>query len=158
MQTLLFPGSFDPPTRGHLNLLERALRLCERCIVAVAVNTSKTPLFRAEERVALWRTILANTPNVEICQFTGLIAQFAKARGATAIVRGIRSAGDYEYEARMAQTNARLYTEIETIFLYTAPEYAHLSSSLIKDVVRFGGDASAMVHPAVEAQMRAKLS
>ncbi|MBI2343913.1 MAG: pantetheine-phosphate adenylyltransferase [Deltaproteobacteria bacterium] len=157
MRAAICPGSFDPPTNGHLNIIERGIRIFDRLIVAVAVNMSKEPIFSAEERAAMLREIFANHPKIEIDFFDGLLAEYARKRKIHRILRGIRTMSDYEYEFQMALANKTLYPELEIIFLMTEGRYTHLSSSIIKDVVRHGGRAAEMIHPLVEQQLRAKL-
>lgn len=144
----LVPGSFDPVTLGHLDIIERAARHFDTLIVAVIRNPQKTgSLFTLEERQELLAECLAHVPNIRIEFFKGLLVEFAKEHGAQAIVKGLRAVSDYEYEMQMAQMNQRL-SGIDTFFVSTSPQYSFLSSSLVKEVARFGGDVSSMV-PAV---------
>lgn len=151
------PGSFDPPTNGHLNIIERGLRLFDRIIVAIAVNSSKTPLLTAKERTAMLHEIFAQEPRIEIDAFEGLLVDYAKRRAVGTILRGIRTMSDYEYEFQMALANKAMHPQLETVFMMTEGHYTHLSSSIIKDVIRFGGNTGAMIHPVVEARLRKKL-
>jgi pantetheine-phosphate adenylyltransferase len=151
----VYPGSFDPITRGHQDLIRRARSFADRVIVAVAVNVAKQPLFTLEERVALIRQAV-DDPSVEVCSFDGLLAEFARAAGATVIVRGLRAASDFEYEFQMALMNRNLAPGIETVFLVPAFDLTYLSSSLVREVARFGGDVSQLVHPAVQKALRKK--
>jgi pantetheine-phosphate adenylyltransferase len=145
----VYPGSFDPLTRGHEDLVRRSLSLADRLIVAVAVNASKQPLFSVEERLQLLREALGNEPRISLQSFDGLLAEFAKGVGATIIVRGLRAVSDFEYEFQMALMNRQLHPSLETVFLVPAVDLTYLSSSLVREVARFGGDVSPMVHPAV---------
>jgi pantetheine-phosphate adenylyltransferase len=145
----VYPGSFDPLTRGHEDLVRRSLSLADRLIVAVAVNVGKQPLFSVEERLQLLRDALGNEPRISLQSFDGLLAEFAKGVGATIIVRGLRAVSDFEYEFQMALMNRQLHPSLETVFLVPAVDLTYLSSSLVREVARFGGDVSPMVHPAV---------
>jgi pantetheine-phosphate adenylyltransferase len=145
----VYPGSFDPVTRGHEDLVRRSLSLADRLIVAVAVNVGKQPLFSVEERLQLLRDALGNEPRISLQSFDGLLAEFAKGVGATIIVRGLRAVSDFEYEFQMALMNRQLHPSLETVFLVPAVDLTYLSSSLVREVARFGGDVSPMVHPAV---------
>ncbi|HEX6104185.1 MAG TPA: pantetheine-phosphate adenylyltransferase [Gemmatimonadales bacterium] len=148
-RTAVYPGSFDPPTRGHEDLVRRSLALADRVIVAVAVNAAKQPLFSMEERLDMLREAVGGDPRVSFESFEGLLAEFAKRRGATTIVRGLRAVSDFEYEFQMALMNRRLHPSLETVFLVPAVDLTYLSSSLVREVARFGGDVSGLVHPAV---------
>jgi pantetheine-phosphate adenylyltransferase len=152
----VYPGSFDPVTRGHEDLIRRALRFADRLIVAVAVNPGKQPLFTLDERVALIRRVV-DDPAVEVRSFDGLLAEFARVAGATLIVRGLRAISDFEYEFQMALMNRNLAPGIETVFLVPAFDLTYLSSSLVREVARFGGDVSSLVHPAVQQALKRKL-
>ena len=144
----VYPGSFDPITRGHEDLIRRALTFADRVIVAVAVNVAKQPLFTLEQRVALIRQA-ASDPRVEVRSFDGLLADFVRAARATLIVRGLRAVSDFEYEFQMALMNRNLAPGVETVFLVPAFDLTYLSSSLVREVARFGGDVSGLVHPMV---------
>ena len=152
----VYTGTFDPPTLGHLDIIRRALGLAERLVLGVANNSSKTPLFTIEERVALLRQETEGLGAVEVREFSGLAVDFARAVGARFIVRGLRSGSDLDYERPMAAMNATMAPQIETIFLAAAPAFAHIASSLVKDVARGGGDVDLFVPPAVAAQIRAR--
>ncbi|HZH79878.1 MAG TPA: pantetheine-phosphate adenylyltransferase [Gemmatimonadales bacterium] len=152
----VYPGSFDPVTRGHEDLIRRALRFADRLIVAVAVNPAKQPLFTLDERVALIRRVV-DDPAIEVRSFDGLLAEFARVAGATLIVRGLRAISDFEYEFQMALMNRNLAPGIETVFLVPAFDLTYLSSSLVREVARFGGDVSSLVHPAVQQALKKKL-
>ncbi len=152
----VYPGSFDPPTLGHLDVIERAARLFDELIVAVAVNTDKKPLFSLQERVEMLQECCAHLPNVRVTQLEGLLARFAQQMGACAIVRGLRAVSDFEYEFQMASMNRQLAPEVDTCFLMTHQHYAFLSSSIVKEVARLGGDVSPFVPPNVQRRLRQK--
>ena len=149
----VYPGSFDPPTRGHEDLIRRSSSLAERLIVAVAMNVGKQPLFTVEERLEMLRAAAGEDPRVSFQSFDGLLAEFAKKVGATIIVRGLRAMSDFEYEFQMALMNRQLHPSLETVFLVPAVDLTYLSSSLVREVARFGGDVRPMVHPAVAAAL-----
>ncbi len=151
----VYPGSFDPITKGHEDLIHRSLGFVDRLIVAVAVNVTKQPLFSFEERVALIRECVPDK-RVEVQSFDGLLVDFAKKVDATVIVRGLRAVSDFEYEFQMALMNRNLGPHIETVFLVPAFDLTYLSSSLVREVARFGGDVSALVHPAVQQALKRK--
>ncbi len=151
----VYPGSFDPITRGHEDLIRRALTFADQVIVAVAVNLAKQPLFTLEERVALIGQAVAD-PKVEVRAFEGLLAEFARRVRAAVIVRGLRAVSDFEYEFQMALMNRNLAPGIETVFLVPAFDLTYLSSSLVREVARFGGDVSQLVHPAVRQALETK--
>lgn len=158
MVTAVYPGSFDPVTRGHLDLVERSLHLFDSITVAVAENSSKTPVFSLEERQEILREVLPQTPRVQVAAFRGLVVDFCRAHGFSAILRGLRTVADFEYEFQMALTNRHLNPEVETIFVMPSEQYSYVSSSLIKDVVRHGGDVSKFLPPAVETRLRQRLA
>jgi pantetheine-phosphate adenylyltransferase len=145
----VYPGSFDPPTKGHEDLVRRSLALADRVIVAVAVNVAKQPLFTVEERLDMLREAVGGDPRISFESFQGLLAEFAKRAGATTIVRGLRAVSDFEYEFQMALMNRQLHPSLETVFLVPAVDLTYLSSSLVREVARFGGDVKPMVHPVV---------
>ncbi len=158
MATLaVYPGTFDPFTNGHADLVRRAARLFDRVIVAVAADPPKTPHFSLEERVRLAEAGLDGLPNVSVEGFRGLLVEYARGRGARAIVRGLRAVSDFEFEFQMAAMNRALAPELESIFLTPAEEYAFISSSLVREVASLGGDVSRFVTPAVEAALRARM-
>jgi pantetheine-phosphate adenylyltransferase len=154
----IYPGSFDPPTRGHEDLIRRSLLLADRLIVAVAVNAAKQPLFTPDERLAMLRTTTGGDPRIEYVAFEGLLAEFAQRVGASVVVRGLRAVSDFEYEFQMALMNRQLHPSLETVFLVPALDLTYLSSSLVREVARFGGDVSALVHPAVAKALRARFA
>jgi len=149
----IYPGSFDPLTNGHLDLIARSSRLVGRLIVSVLNNEAKQPLFSVQERMAMLREATTNLPNIEVESFDGLLVDYATARGATLIVRGIRAVSDYEYELQMALMNRRLRPEIETMFLLSGEAYSFISSRLVKEVVRLGGDVTGLVPALVESRL-----
>ena len=151
----VYPGSFDPITRGHEDLIRRAFTFADRVVVAVAVNAAKQPLFTLAERVALIQQAVA-TPHVDVRSFEGLLAEFARSVGASVIVRGLRAVSDFEYEFQMALMNRNLAPGIETVFLVPAFDLTYLSSSLVREVARFGGDVSQLVHPVVQRALKKK--
>jgi pantetheine-phosphate adenylyltransferase len=151
----VYPGSFDPITKGHEDLIHRSLGFVDHLVVAVAVNVAKQPLFSFEERVALIRECVPDK-RVEVQSFDGLLVDFAKQVSATVIVRGLRAVSDFEYEFQMALMNRNLGPHIETVFLVPAFDLTYLSSSLVREVARFGGDVSALVSPAVQKALKRK--
>ncbi len=155
--TVICPGTFDPPTNGHINIVERALKIFDHVIVAIAVQSTKTPYFTAAERVAMLKTIFANHPNVEIDAFDGLMVEYARRRKVHKILRGIRNVSDYEFENQMMLANRALTPNIDTIFMMTEGKYSHISSTIIREIVRLGGKVTDMVHPVVEGQLKKKL-
>jgi pantetheine-phosphate adenylyltransferase len=152
----VYPGSFDPPTKGHEDLIRRSLALADQVVVAVAVNVSKEPLFPVEDRLAMLRSAVGDDPRVAFRSFTGLLADFARRAGASMVVRGLRAVSDFEYEFQMALMNRRLQPALETVFLVPALDLTYLSSSLVREVARFGGDVSGLVHPVVAAALAAR--
>ncbi|HEX3926656.1 MAG TPA: pantetheine-phosphate adenylyltransferase [Gemmatimonadales bacterium] len=154
----IYPGSFDPPTRGHEDLIRRALDLADRLIVGVAVNPGKQPLFTVEERLDLLQRITDPDPRLELVSFSGLLADFARDRGATMVIRGLRAVSDFEYEFQMALMNRRLNHDLETAFLVPALDLTYLSSSLVREVARFGGKLDGLVHPAVQDALRRRFA
>jgi pantetheine-phosphate adenylyltransferase len=153
----LYPGTFDPPTNGHLDLIERGAKLFDHLIVAVLNNPGKDPLFTVEERVEMLRESTAALKNVSVATFDGLMVEFARKQGASAVLRGIRAISDYEYEFQMALMNRRLAPEIETVFLQPAGRYSFVSSRMLKEVFSFGGDVSGLVPPNVLKRLRDRI-
>jgi len=151
------PGSFDPITNGHLNIIDRGLRIFDRLIVAIAINTSKKPIFSPEERLEMLREIFKDSKQIEVDSFHGLLVEYAKKRGVKTILRGIRNMSDYEYESQLVLANKTLEPSLEFIYMMTEGQYAHLSSSIIKEVITFGGSGHGMIHPIVEKKLREKL-
>jgi len=157
MQRVVCPGSFDPVTNGHLDIVSRAATLHDEVIVAVLINITKKSLFTVDERVDMLREVTKGYGNVRVDRFHGLLVDFCAANGITAVVKGLRAVSDFEYEMQMAQMNYRL-AKIETLFMTTNPLYSFLSSSLIKDVARYGGDVSGLVPDQVLDRLRARLA
>ena len=154
----IYPGSFDPITSGHLDVIERGSRLFDRLIVAILLNDEKDPLFSVEERMEMLREVLSAFPNVEVDHFEGLLVDYASARGATVLLRGIRAISDYEKELQMALMNRRLRPEIETLFLMAGEAHSFISSRLVKEVIGLGGNIKGLVPPAVEARLLKRFS
>jgi len=154
----IYPGSFDPPTLGHLDVIERASRLFDEIIVAVGVNSSKHPLLTAEQRQNALQQSVKHLANVKVDSFKGLLIEFVKAKGARAIVRGLRATADFEYEFQMAMVNRRLDSEIETVFLMTKWEHSYLSSSIVREVALLGGDYEGLVPRPVADMMKSALA
>ena len=155
--TAIYPGSFDPITNGHLDLVQRGARMFDTLIVAILRNDSKLPLFSVEERMDMLREVVRPYPNVRVDSFDGLLVDYAAARAATVLLRGIRAISDYEYELQMALMNRRLRPEIETVFMMSNEAYSFISSRLVKEVYRLGGNISGLVPPSVEARMRGRI-
>jgi pantetheine-phosphate adenylyltransferase len=153
----IYPGSFDPITNGHLDLIERASRLVDRLIVSLLRNERKQPLFSVQERLEMLREVTAGHENVEVDFFEGLLVDHAASRNAGLIIRGIRAIPDYEYEWQMALMNRRLKPEIETMFLMAGEAHSYVSSHLVKEVIRLGGDISDLVPPAVERRLKDRI-
>lgn len=141
----IYPGSFDPCTNGHLDIIERSSKIFEKVIVAVLVNSSKTPTFTVEERMDLLKTATKHILNVEVMTFNGLLAQFAEQQKAKVIIKGLRAVSDFEYEFQMSLTNNKLNPNVETLFMTTKSENMYLSSSIVREVARYGGNISGMV-------------
>ena len=157
MTTAVYPGSFDPVTNGHLDVITRGAKLFDRVIVGVLHNSAKSPLFSVEERVKILKEATADLENVEIVSFSGLSVEFARECNAKVIIRGLRAITDFEYELQMAQTNRVLAPDIDTMFLTTSLEYAYLSSTTVKEVATFGGDISKFVPEFVRKEVYGKL-
>lgn len=153
-KTVIYPGTFDPLTNGHADLVERAARLFDHVVVAVAAHTSKKTLFSLDERVGLANTVLGAFPNVEVVGFQGLLADFARQRKASALLRGLRAVSDFEYEFQLANMNRRLAPEIESLFLTPSEHLSFISSTLVREIALLGGDVSAFVHPVVAAALK----
>ena len=153
MFVAVYPGSFDPITNGHLDVIERGRKLFDRLIVAILRNPQKVPLFSIEEREAMIREVIKDFPNVEVAVFDGLLVKFAREQGCRVIVRGLRAISDYEYETQIALVNRKMAPEIETIFLPTSAEYSYLNSTVVKELARFGGCVGELVPPVVEKKL-----
>jgi pantetheine-phosphate adenylyltransferase len=154
--TALCPGTFDPVTNGHLDIIGRASRRFDQLVVAVLDNASKAPLFGVEDRVAMLKAVTADLDGVEVASFSGLLVDFAASRGIGVVVKGLRAVSDFDYELQMAQMNHRL-KGVETFFMSTDPNWSYLSSSLLREVARFGGDVSSLVPEVVAERLREKL-
>ena len=150
----LYPGSFDPPTRGHEDLIRRSLLLADRVIVAVAVNAAKQPLFTPEERLEMLQLTVGSDSRISFESFEGLVAEYARKVGAGILVRGLRAVGDFEYEFQMALMNRQLNPGLETVFMVPAQGLSYISSSLVREVARYGGDVGALVHPGVSDALK----
>ncbi|HNY39862.1 MAG TPA: pantetheine-phosphate adenylyltransferase [Bryobacteraceae bacterium] len=153
----VYPGSFDPLTNGHLDLVQRCAPLVDKLVVSVLANDTKSPLFSLEERVGMLRGVLQVFPNVEVDSFDGLLIDYARRKGARLLLRGIRAISDYEYELQMALMNRRLAPEIETMFMMAGEAHSFISSRLVKEVIRLGGNISGLVPPLVEEMLRRRL-
>ncbi len=158
MTKAVYPGSFDPITHGHCDLVERAARQFDQVVVAIAHNINKQTMFTVDERVELAEKVLAHLPNVTVIPVTGLIVDFTEQQGATAILRGLRAVSDFEFEFQLASMNRNLKPDIETLFMTPAEQYAYISSSLVKEVARFNGDVSMFLHPLVLERVKQKLA
>ncbi len=154
----IYPGSFDPVTNGHLDLIERGTKIFERLIVGVLRNTEKQPLFEVSERIEMLREVTRAFPSVEVDVFDGLLVDYARRRGAGVILRGIRAVSDYEYELQMALMNRKLEPQLETVFMMPALSYSYLSARLVREIAQFGGPLKGMVPEAVEQRLRAKVT
>ena len=153
----IYPGSFDPITNGHLDLIQRGAKMFDRLIVSILRNDAKQPLFSVEERMEMLREVLHVYPNVAVESFDGLLVDYASARGATVLLRGIRAISDYEYELQMALMNRRLEPRIETVFMMPAETYSYVSSRLVKEVFQLNGAVTGLVPPFVEQRMKEKM-
>lgn len=158
MRVAIYPGSFDPFTNGHLDILQRAAGLFDHVIVGVLVNPAKKCLFTPEERVELISDVVKKYENVRVIHFNGLLVDFCRSAGACAIIRGLRAVSDYEYEMQMFAINNKLASDLETVFLMSAPKYLFLSSSIAKEVAQYGGDVSEMVPEKVAFEMKKKFN
>ena len=154
----IYPGSFDPVTNGHLDLIERGTKIFDRLVVAVLRNSEKDPLFTTTERVEMLREVTKQWDNVEVDVFEGLLVQYARQRKAQVILRGIRAISDYEYELQMALMNRKLEPRLETVFMLPGETYSYLSSKLVREIAQLGGPLQGLVPPVVEERLRAKIS
>jgi pantetheine-phosphate adenylyltransferase len=157
-QKALYPGTFDPPTNGHVDLIQRGSKLFDHLTVAVLNNPGKDPLFTVVERVEMLKEVTAAIGNVSVATFDGLMVEFARQQGASAVLRGIRAISDYEHEFQMALMNRRLAPEVETVFLQPAGRYSFVSSRMVKEVFSFGGDVSGLVPPNVLKRLRVRIN
>lgn len=158
MRTVVYPGTFDPITNGHIDLVERACKMFDHVVVSIAKSEKKKPLFSLDERIALAKEALAHLGNIEVVGFDYLLVNFARDRKATAILRGLRAVSDFEYEFQLANMNRALNQQAETIFLTPAEKLSYISSSLVREIASLGGDISPFVHPAVALALREKFS
>ena len=158
MRTALYPGTFDPVTKGHLDIMERALRIFDSLIVAVAVNPYKNPLFTVEERVMMIQEETESWEHIRIESFDGLLIDYARNKGAQSIIRGLRAVSDFEYEFQMALTNRSLNSNIETVFLMPSEQYTYLDSTIVKEIAHLGGNVSQFVPKGVEKRLKEKLA
>jgi len=156
--TAIYPGTFDPITNGHADIVVRATRLFDQVIVAVAESTSKQTTFSIDERVAMVRTVLDGVDSVEVCSFSGLVTAFARERNAQVMIRGLRAVSDFEYEFQMAGMNRQLYDKVETVFLTPAEHLGYISSSLVREIASLGGDVTKFVHQDVMQALKKRLS
>jgi pantetheine-phosphate adenylyltransferase len=158
MRHVIYPGTFDPITNGHLDIIERATMLFDRVTIAVTTNPAKNPLFSVAERVAMIRQVTSKFSNVQVDSFSGLLVDYVAKLGACAIVRGLRAITDFEYEFQMALVNRKLSDGIVTVFLMPHEKYTYLNSTIVKEVAKFGGDVSRFVPPEVKAQLKKKFA
>lgn len=157
MRIAVYPGSFDPITNGHLDIINRAAKLYDKVIVGVLNNSSKNPMFSASERKAMIDEVIKDIPNVSCDTFSGLLVDFAKKNGATVIIKGLRTVADFEYEFQMALLNKALNPEYETMFMMTDSKYSYISSSMVKDVAKYNGELNGLVPPSVILEIKEKL-
>jgi pantetheine-phosphate adenylyltransferase len=158
MLTVVYPGTFDPFTRGHEDLVRRAAKLFGRVVVGVADSAAKQPFFTTDERVQMTREVVTSYANVEVMAFSGLLMDFVHEREARVILRGLRAVSDFEYEFQMAGMNRNLFPEVETLFLTPSEQYMFVSATIVREIAKFGGDVSSYVHPAVLARLTAKVA
>ena len=154
MQVAVYPGSFDPCTNGHLDIINRASQLFEKVVVAVLINAKKHPVFTLEERVEMLKKVTGHNPNVEIVSFSGLLAEFMKENSYSVIIKGLRAVSDFEYDFQLALTNRVLYDKIETVFIPCSSEFMFLSSSVVKEVAKYNGDLDALVPTELVPQIK----
>jgi pantetheine-phosphate adenylyltransferase len=154
----IYPGSFDPVTFGHLNLVERGLTVFDRLVVAVAQNVRKQPLFSPAQRMQMLRDAIGDTDRIEIDTFSGLLVDYAKQRGATVILRGLRAVSDFEFEFQLAHMNRRLYEELETVFMMTGEDHFYVSSAMVREIASFGGNVTGLVPESVERELADRFS
>lgn len=158
MKTIIYPGTFDPITHGHSNLIERASRLFDKVVISIASSKKKQPLFNFDERVELCRQATSHLNNIEVVGFNGLIVDLAQQQSACAVLRGVRSMTDFDYELQMASMNQSMSEAFETVFLTPANQYSFISSTLVREIASMGGDVSKFAHPAVTAALSQKFS
>ena len=155
--TAIYPGTFDPITNGHTDLIQRASRLFDHVVVAIAAGSTKEPVFTLEERVALAQEVLSDCANIEVCGFNTLLVDFVQQKQARVIIRGLRAVSDFEYEFQLASMNRKLAPEVETVFLTPAEQFSFISSSLVREIASLGGDVSSFVHPNVVAALNNRI-
>ena len=158
MLKIVYPGTFDPFTRGHEDLVRRASRLFDHVVVGVADSLAKGPMFSTAERVEMAREVVSSLPNVEVLPFSTLLMNFVHAQGARVILRGLRAVSDFEYEFQMAGMNRNLHPEVETLFLTPSEQFMFVSATIVREIARFGGDVSSFVHPLVHSRLTAKVA
>jgi pantetheine-phosphate adenylyltransferase len=158
MRTAIYAGSFDPLTQGHEDLVRRSLGFVDRVVIAVTTNASKQPLFSVDERVAMIRSVMADEPRADVRPFGGLLVDFARSIGATLLIRGLRAVSDFEYEYQMALMNRHLYADLETVFMVPSLDTTYISSSLVREVARYGGNLDGLVSPTVAEALRLKVA
>ena len=158
MLTVVYPGTFDPFTRGHEDLARRAARLFQRVVIGVADSSAKRPFFDAAERVAMAKEVLAPLPNVTVASFSTLLMDFVHAQGARVVLRGLRAVSDFEYEFQMAGMNRNLHPDVETLFLTPSEQFMFISATIVREIARFGGDVSQFVHPSVKARLARRVA
>ncbi len=158
MNRAVYPGTFDPITRGHEDLVRRATRVFDEVIVAIAVSSSKKPFFTLEERVAMAKQVLSDCGNVKVMSFSGLLMDFLRQQNARIIVRGLRAASDFEYEFQMAGMNRGMYPDVETLFMTPSEQYMFISATIVREIATLGGNVDAFVHPLVTKKLREKLN
>ena len=158
MTTVIYPGTFDPITKGHTDLVQRATKLFDRVIVAIAANPSKIPVFSLQQRLEMAQTALTDVHNVSVCKLDGLLVKFAQSHNAKAIIRGLRAVSDFDYEFQLAGMNRKLAPDIETLFVTPAEKYAYISSSLVREIAALGGDVAEFVPPNVKAELLRRIS
>ena len=156
MSIAVYPGSFDPVTYGHIDIIERSAKVFDKLIIAVLVNSAKKPMFTIEEKVDMIRKVTSHLDNVEVMSFSGLLVDFAKQHNASVSVRGLRAVTDFEYEIQIAQTNAKLNKDLDTMFFTTSIEYSYVSSTIVKEIASYHGDVSEMVPPYVQECLEKK--
>lgn len=154
--TVIYPGTFDPITKGHMDIIERAARIFPRVIVAIAANPGKSPMFSANERVDFAKQVLQNISNLEICSFDGLLVDFAKQKNTRLILRGLRAVSDFEYEFQLASMNRHLLPDLETLFLTPSEQYSFISANLVREIASLGGDVNEFVHPIVAKALKSR--
>ena len=156
MDKAIYPGTFDPFTRGHEDIVRRASRLFDQVVVAVAASSGKKPLFTLNERVEMSKQVLTDCPNVKVMAFSGLLMEFLQEQGARVILRGLRAVSDFEYEFQMAGMNRSMYPDVETMFMTPSEQYMFVSATIVREIALLGGDADKFVHPLIATQLRSK--